>query len=450
MRHGQFGAVLLLLTGAGLAAAQQPAPPAAAAGTSAVPPAQPGPSDGEAAPGPFADPDGYRPTQAASAYPYFTWASAEYLLWRFKNGPKPPPLVTTGPADAANPAVLGAQGTVVLFPRDQTEYGGFAGGRWEAGFWCDACETLGVEVSGFLTEQRADSFRAASDASGAPVLGVPFVDAQTGQESVSFATFPGRFSGGVLAASTARLWGMEGDLLANEHKAVVPWGDGPFPLGDLRVDLLGGFRYASLTESLSVSQSSAVLAGGAADFAGMPVQTPDVLGIGDGFQARSQFYGGQLGARAEFARGPFYLDVLGKLALGDSHQSVRVTGNTTLLPVGADGLPSGPPLTVPGGLLATATNLGRTERDRFAVVPEFRLAVGYQPVPQFRLFAGYTLLYWSDVVRAGDQIDRVVNLTQVPSGGTFGPLSGPARPSVPFKSTDFWAQGVQFGFEVRY
>jgi len=466
MRHGWFAAVLLVLTGAALApawASAPLAPPTAsspyAPQTAPTPPPDPGPELTPAVPpapppppGPVAPPDGdaFRPTQAASAYPYFMWASGEYLLWRFKNGPKLPPLVTTGPADADNPAALGAPGTVVLFPQEETEYGGFAGGRWSAGFWCDACETLGFEVSGFVTEQRANTFRAASDASGAPVLAVPFVDAQTGLENVSFITFPGNFSGGVQVASTARLWGMEGNLLTNTYKTVVRWGDQPLPLGDLRVDLLGGFRYASLTESLSINQTSAVLAGGAADFAGATVLAPDVLGINDGFQTRSQFYGGQVGARAEFARGPFYLDVLAKAALGDSHESVRVTGNSTLQPVGPDGLPSGPRLTAPGGLLATATNIGRVERDRFGFLPECRIGLGWQPCPQFRIFAGYTFLYWSDVVRAGDQIDRVVNLTQVPTSATFGSLTGPARPFVPFKTTDFWAQGVDFGVELRY
>ena len=175
------------------------------------------------------------------------------------------------------------------------------------------------------------------------------------------------------------------------------------------------------------------------------MQTGDAEIIHDSFGVRSQFFGGQVGARSEFDYGPLYAELLGKVAVGDSHETVRVNGNTTLIPAA-----TGVPVVAPGGLLATATNIGRKSRDEFAVVPELGVNVGYQPVPLLRFFVGYTFLYWSDVVRAGDQIDRTVNLTVVPSSGTFGPLTGPARPVVPFRTTDFWAQGVQFGFELQY
>ena len=49
---------------------------------------------------------------------------------------------------------------------------------------------------------------------------------------------------------------------------------------------------------------------------------------------------------------------------------------------------------------------------------------------------GYTLLGWSDVLRAGEQIDDALNLTQIPPGT----LTGAARPTFPFDATSFWAQ----------
>jgi hypothetical protein len=67
-----------------------------------------------------------------------------------------------------------------------------------------------------------------------------------------------------------------------------------------------------------------------------------------------------------------------------------------------------------------------------------------------RVFTGYNCMYWSRVVRPGNQIDTTVNLTQVPIHPSFGPLVGPAQPTVPLTQTDFWAQGIQFGLELRY
>ncbi|HET7719587.1 MAG TPA: BBP7 family outer membrane beta-barrel protein, partial [Acidimicrobiales bacterium] len=64
--------------------------------------------------------------------------------------------------------------------------------------------------------------------------------------------------------------------------------------------------------------------------------------------------------------------------------------------------------------------------------------------------AGYTVLYWSSVVRPGDQVDLLVNASQIPSNLLPTGLVGPARPAVLFRDTDFWAQGVNLSLEVRY
>jgi hypothetical protein len=67
-----------------------------------------------------------------------------------------------------------------------------------------------------------------------------------------------------------------------------------------------------------------------------------------------------------------------------------------------------------------------------------------------RAMVGYNFLYWSSVVRASDQVNRIVNPTQVPSSQAFGVAVGPAQPRSDLRSTDFWAQGLNFGLEFRY
>ena len=96
------------------------------------------------------------------------------------------------------------------------------------------------------------------------------------------------------------------------------------------------------------------------------------------------------------------------------------------------------------------SNIGRYNWDVFAVVLEFPINVGYQVTKQLRVFVGYTFLYASKVLRPGDQIDRVVNTTQIPPPLAAGTLIGPARPAFHFKDTDFWAQGINFGLEFRF
>ena len=99
-----------------------------------------------------------------------------------------------------------------------------------------------------------------------------------------------------------------------------------------------------------------------------------------------------------------------------------------------------------GGLLAQPTNIGRYAFNDFAVAPEGTLNLGFQLTDGIRVFGGYTFMYWSNVTRAGEQIDLVVNGTQI--GGQ--PLVGAARPAFVQRQNDFWAQGVNVGAEFRY
>jgi hypothetical protein len=59
---------------------------------------------------------------------------------------------------------------------------------------------------------------------------------------------------------------------------------------------------------------------------------------------------------------------------------------------------------------------------------------------------GYSFIYWSRVARAVDQIDRDVNITQQPPG----PFVGAPRPEFILRTTDFWAQGLNFGLEWKF
>ena len=54
---------------------------------------------------------------------------------------------------------------------------------------------------------------------------------------------------------------------------------------------------------------------------------------------------------------------------------------------------------------------------------------------------GYNFMYWSNVVRPGDQIDRNINPNLAPVfGGTAGGV-GAAAPARLNRETDFWAHG---------
>ena len=107
---------------------------------------------------------------------------------------------------------------------------------------------------------------------------------------------------------------------------------------------------------------------------------------------------------------------------------------------------SGATATSPGGLLAMPTNIGTFSHSAFTVVPQLELKLAYIFSPNLRFTVGYDVIYWSRVVRPGQQVDLFVNPSQAsghPLVGTIGPLFG-------FRETDLWIQGISTGFELRF
>jgi len=60
-------------------------------------------------------------------------------------------------------------------------------------------------------------------------------------------------------------------------------------------------------------------------------------------------------------------------------------------------------------------------------------------------------LFWTNVARPGDQIDRNVNQDLLPDENFVGTtLPVPTRPAFAFKSSTLWAQGVNVGLEYTW
>src|SRR5205814_3879777 len=107
----------------------------------------------------------------------------------------------------------------------------------------------------------------------------------------------------------------------------------------------------------------------------------------------------ELGTRMQKYRGRWSLDLLSKVAIGNVNQVVTINGATAITQIGT------PTLTLPGGLLAQQTNIGRYSRNDLGLIPEIGANVGYQLTPRLRATFGYTFLFWANVARAGEQID---------------------------------------------
>jgi hypothetical protein len=352
------------------------------------------------------------------------WLRAEYLLWWIKNG-QVPTLVTASPGNTPRPlaGVPGQDGTMQLFGGD-LNYNAFSGGRLTAGFALPGFDNLGLESTYFFLGQRGINFVAGSP-TGNPIIARPVVNVTTGNVEPELVAFPGVVVGSVGISSSSRLWGVEGNA---RHRLLCGCNG--------YLDLLAGFRYLELDEDLYITENLVAL-----DPAGGPGTGIIVF---DSFTTKNQFYGGQLGLDGEYHWNRFYVGGQFKIAAGMMHEQVSINGATIIT------VPGLPPITGSGGLLALPSNIGTRTSNVFAVVPEVGLRVGYNLTDHVRLFVGYNFLWASNVVRPGNQIDTVINRSQQPTAFGPGTLVGAARPLPLFQHTDYWAQGVNFGVEIRY
>ena len=232
------------------------------------------------------------------------------------------------------------------------------GGRFSGGYWLDDEQTWGLDAGYFFMAGRAINHSFVSP--GNPVLANPFLNVNTGVPDASLVTFPGVMSGQIAVDAPSFLQGAEANLSA------VFWRGEHF-----RLEALAGFRYLNLSEGLHIEETSLVTL--APQFVGLVPFDGNTIALSDRFDAHNHFYGGQVGVRAELQYKRFTLGVLGKVALGVSHEVVSIRGSTSI--------DTQPATFSNGGLYAVSSNSGQFTRNVFAVVPE----VGSQPrFPTYR------------------------------------------------------------------
>ncbi len=392
------------------------------------------------------------------------YVRAEYLLWWFDGMDTPPLVTTSNPADGGvlpNPGQNDNQSTRILYGGDPILEDARSGGRVTMGVWIDSQGRQAIEGDYFGFASESETF-SIFGADGNPTISRPFFDffpvnsaiPQENAEQVSSDTLDGR----VTVRSTSKFDSFGIRLRHNLFNVGGGCGDaiecgggvgcgsvvGHSGWGRRRVDLLTGFRYARLDETLRIREDLVVDAADTTNPpAGLPPDGTTIL-VRDNFETENEFIGGEVGFLWEIERRRWSLEVLSKLAIGNNRQRVSIRGDTT------NTEPGQTPVQDTGGLLAGTTNIGDYKRDEFSIMPEIGMTLGYRLTPRLRLTAGYTLLYWTNVLRPGDQIDRQVNSTLLPgvAAGNVQPI--PASPMFTFQNTNIWAQGLSFGGDYRW
>jgi hypothetical protein len=436
MRNGILVGVVCLAVGAGLAQAQAPALPPAPGPIAPGSPVPPGPpvvlKDGPVLPTyppPPPSPTDQPAAGGATTNLFFSltwpepgnvprvWVGVEGLAWWVKNQPLSVPVLTTGPAALGSAAGgFGAPGTTAI--RSPLDYGLEAGLRLNAGGWFSDAHVFGFDASGFFLQQKSAGFAVGDfTRTGAFVINEPLAGAIFPTQ----VSAPGFATGAAAVNTSSRFSGFDVNGVYHLYQD-DDWG----------IQLLAGFRYLGLYETLTVGNSSTLLAPLPFNVGAGPGAAPPGSGVvvADYFGTRNQFYGGQLGVRFEGALDNWFVGGVAKVALGTTYETISAWGATVLSPVNAA------PVVVHAGNYVLWTNAGRYKTNQFAAIPEVQLTLGYQLGAHVRAVVGYNFLYWSNVARPGNQLDNVYD--------------GLLRPAMPLASSSFWAQGLTFSLLVSY
>jgi hypothetical protein len=362
------------------------------------------------------------------------YVQGEWLLWTARAAHLPPLVTTASPFDPeATRGVLGSGSTRVIFGDGNTLGGLRPGARFTAGYNLDPCGLCALEGSFFFLSRKNDS--AFFDSNTTPVIARPFFNINTGMQDRQLTTSPGilggdvfRGIGNVQIAQSTTLLGAEVN-----HRRLLCGGC------DFQLTALAGFRYLDLSEHLGFQENLTSLK----DIPGI-TRAGDRIFVFDRFDTHNQFYGGQIGANAEWRRGPWSLDAHFKFAIGGTDQAVDIDGGQRITSL------NGRVQTFRGGLYALPSNIGHFTQTRFAFVPEVGCKLGYDFTDNIRVFVGYDFLYWSSVLRPGDQIDQVLDANIIPNSGGPFPRANQVRPVVPMRTSSYWALGLNAGIEFRY
>ncbi|MCA9167264.1 MAG: BBP7 family outer membrane beta-barrel protein [Planctomycetales bacterium] len=348
------------------------------------------------------------------------WGQFEYLMWWDKDSTVPT-LASTSPAgtDRTLAGILGQTGTTSLFDSSNLKTDTVNGGRITLGLWMDGCQSLGIMGRAFFMEDQTTSFSTAS--TGTDILARPFFNSFTNEQDALLLAFPDLFAGSLDITHKTEVNGAE-VLIRQAFRGGCNY----------RVDLIYGYRYVGVDESLRINDSFEFTDAAQITFGNTIDQT-------DLFDVTNEFHGGEIGLAGHSTDGRWSLDFQTSVALGSMKQTATISGSTTTTP------PAGAAVTSTGGLLTQASNIGTFTNDPFTVIPEATVTLGYMISPRLDLSVGYTFLYIDNVARAGKLVDNRVNLTQ-----QTGTLDGPATPELVFNDVGYWLQGVNFGLNLRY
>jgi hypothetical protein len=370
--------------------------------------------------------------------PPAVWINGSYQGFVINRGPLNTPLVTTSstPDLNTNFGALGQSGTTVLYGANGLDNNTLSGFLISGGV--NFTQDWALEFNYFFSEQTIGNFAANSDAGGNPVLARPvFLVTPPAGEGVYVSSFPGETTGGVRIYSQSRLQGTEEMFTYHAYYGSC-----------VRLDLQAGFKYLRFDESLDVVNTSTVIDPNlSVPFLGQPYGVGSTTTVHDHFGTSNRFVGGELGVRGWWAASDlftgFSVDAQAKVGVGSTTRVVQNYGQSSVQApnaiVGAN-----------GGILVAPSNTGRLTESRFTAIPETVIHLNYDLNRYVTLTVGYNLIYWNNVARPGDSINRNIDNRQVPTDIAYSSTAVATTPPLQLRTSELWANGFTAGLLFSY
>jgi hypothetical protein len=364
-------------------------------------------------------------------------AEFEYLLWTFPKRSDPFISDASNRLDVSGTIIQRTLGEEALSKHIQS------GARFTLGYWLtepniwtarNEIQCLGVEGRFFFVGQQS---RAIED-STSPAIVRPFFDVNDHHESFLPIAAPGYGAGIITALAKHDMWGAELSLWKNLYYN---------PLGTVfGVYGLCGFRYVGFDSDVEIHTvsvvNSTITNPGLGDFASLAGSRIDAA---EAFTTHNNFYGAEFGVRFEWNTQLMILDTDIRFAIGSTEEDLNIVGTQTRT-VGTTATTS------LGDLLALPSNIGQHHKSQFSQIPEIDVKLKFPVANHLTLTTGFSALYWTHVARASEQIDRQIDISQIPNfpPGAGVPSTGLGVPAVLFRQTELFLVGISAGAEFRW
>jgi hypothetical protein len=171
------------------------------------------------------------------------------------------------------------------------------------------------------------------------------------------------------------------------------------------------------------------------------------LQVGDSFATHNHFYGAQVGIAGKTVPADcLSLECGFKIGIGETVEDLEIAGGQVRTLANSRRIAS------PAGLLALPSNSGHFQKGQFAEVPELDLKMAVPLTSHMTFTTGFSTLYWSRILRPGQQIERGLDITQIPNfpPGASATPTGLNQPGVPFRQSDLWVLGLNIGLEITF